>query len=243
MILEARAVSRRFENGFVALDGVNLSVQRGEFLGILGPSGCGKSTLLRLLAGLDAPSEGTVLHGGQLITGARPDTGIVFQEPRLMPWLSVRENIALGLWDIPKHERGWRIDEALDRVGLAAFCDALPKTLSGGMAQRVGIARALALEPELLLLDEPFAALDPLTRMGLQDHLREVLGASGRSVVLITHDVDEALLLSDRVIVMQGPPGLIAWQQAIDLPHPRKRTEASFQALKSLIFEQLHVVA
>lgn len=160
-----------------------------------------------------------------------------------MPWLSVRENIALGLWDLPRSERDRRIDAALDRVGLIKFADALPKTLSGGMAQRVGIARAVALEPELLLLDEPFAALDPLTRMGLQNHLREVLGDAGRTVVLITHDVDEALLLSDRLIVIQGPPGRISWQRTIDLAHPRKRTDAPFQALKALVFDQLHVTA
>lgn len=160
-----------------------------------------------------------------------------------MPWLSVRENIALGVWDVAKSECDRRIDAALDRVGLVPFADALPKTLSGGMAQRVGIARALALEPELLLLDEPFAALDPLTRMGLQNHLREMLGDAGRTVVLITHDVDEALLLSDRLIVMEGPPGRIAWQRTIDLAHPRKRTDTAFQALKALVFDQLHVAA
>ncbi len=238
------ALTKTF-GAFAALGPLDLRITTERVVAIIGPSGCGKTTLLRVLAGLDAPSAGRVVIDEEPIEGPRPDIGVVFQEPRLMPWLSVRENVALGVWDAPKAKRTAAVDAAIERVGLSRFAGVLPRQLSGGMAQRVGIARALVGEPRLLLLDEPFGALDPLTRLGMQDHLLEIVGTAVPTTIIITHDIDEALVLGDRVIVLHGPPARIARSIDVDLPRPRLRTSPAFGTLKAELLDDLvtHVAA
>jgi sulfonate transport system ATP-binding protein len=230
-MLAVEALVRRFENGFAALGPLDLVLADGELVAVLGPSGSGKSTLLRLLAGLDRPTGGRALFDGRPIDGPRDEVAVVFQEPRLMPWLTVEGNVGFGLWQLPARERTPRVRAAITRVGLDGFADALPKRLSGGMAQRVALARALVTRPKLLLMDEPFSALDPLTRERQQDHLLEVLGRDRPSVLFITHDIDEALALADRVVLLAGPPGRVALNQPVELARPRDRLSAAFQAL------------
>lgn len=234
----AHNLTKTFES-FRALGPLSFSFGSEHVLGVVGPSGCGKSTLLRLIAGLETITSGTITLDGEPIRGARSDIGVVFQEPRLLPWASVRDNVGLGLWHLSRAERDEAVDAALARVNLSGFADALPKQLSGGMAQRVGIARALVSKPRLLLLDEPFAALDPLTRVKMQDHLLDIVGDQVPNVLLITHDIEEALVLSDRIIVLDGPPASIVRDIAIDLPKPRNRTSAPFQAHKADILQTL----
>lgn len=246
-MLRLQSVSKRFENGYLALDDISLTVQPGEILGIVGGSGCGKSSLLRLVAGLAAPSQGGVWCGDVPVRGPRPEIGLVFQEPRLMPWLTLAENAEFGLTDMPKAEKRQRALRMLRRVGLHAFADALPRELSGGMAQRAAIARALVACPSVLLLDEPFSALDALTRTDLQNHLLDIWSDDRQTMVLVTHDIDEALFLSDRVIVMRGHPGAIHAEHAISLPRPRVRTSLDFQRWKEVLLGELqaatHAVA
>jgi sulfonate transport system ATP-binding protein len=237
-MLQTSDLSRNFE-GFRALGPLDIRIAEERVVGIIGPSGCGKSTLLRLLAGLDHPSAGDIRLDGEGIQGPRQDIGIVFQEPRLMPWLTVADNVGFGLWHLARGERRAAVSAALDKVGLTEFAAALPKQLSGGMAQRVGIARALVLKPRLLLLDEPFGALDPLTRTKMQDHLLDLVGTDVPTVVIITHDIEEALVLSDRIIVLQGPPARIRRDLAIPLARPRRRSSPDFQELKDLLLADL----
>ncbi|HYC13214.1 MAG TPA: ABC transporter ATP-binding protein [Stellaceae bacterium] len=238
-MLRIERVSKRFESGTVALRSIDLALDRGEILGIVGTSGSGKSTLLRLIAGLERPSEGAVLLDGVPVTEPRPELGLVFQEPRLMPWLSVRENVEFALPNRPKSERRTRAEAALARVGLAGFAEALPRALSGGMAQRAAIARALVARPEVLLLDEPFSALDAFTRMALQDHLLEIWRHERPTLILVTHDVEEALVLSDRVLVLRPRPGRIHAEYQLDLPRPRKRTDPRLQEWKERLLVDL----
>jgi sulfonate transport system ATP-binding protein len=209
---------------------------------VIGPSGCGKSTLLRLIAGLEVASRGTLRLDGTPISEPRSDIGVAFQDPRLMPWLSVRRNVGLGLWSWRTADRDAAVDAAVAKVSLTKFADALPKQLSGGMAQRVGLARALVARPRLLLLDEPFAALDPLTRIKMQDHLLDIVGSEVPNVLLITHDIEEAIVLSDRIIVLDGPPARIRFDVPVDLPKPRKRTSTAFQEMKELLLNELFPV-
>jgi sulfonate transport system ATP-binding protein len=237
-MLQIKRVSKRFE-AFEALASVDLAVDRGEIVGIVGTSGCGKSTLLRIVAGLETPNSGSVTLDGVAVTSPRPEVGLVFQEPRLMPWLSVRENVEFALGKRPRDQRRPLADAALARVGLAAFADALPQQLSGGMAQRAAIARALVARPAVLLLDEPFSALDAFTRFSLQDHLLDIWCADQPTMLFVTHDIEEALVLSDRVVVMHAKPGRIHAQYRIDLPRPRRRTEAALQNWKERILEDL----
>ena len=232
-------ISKRFDNGHLALDSVSLAVQPGEILGIVGGSGCGKSTLLRLMCGLAPPTTGCVWFGDDPVTAPRAEIGVVFQEPRLMPWLSIADNVAFGLTDLPRAERRKRAEAVLERVGLARFATSLPRELSGGMAQRAAIARALVAKPSVLLLDEPFSALDALTRVDLQNHLLDLWADSRPTMVLVTHDIDEALALSDRVIVMRGHPGAIHGAFEIDLERPRRRTSAAFQSWKTTLLGTL----
>jgi sulfonate transport system ATP-binding protein len=237
-MLQADTLRKNFD-AFRAVGPLDLHIGDERVVGIIGPSGCGKSTLLRLLAGLDSPTEGAIKLDRREIAGPREDIGIVFQEPRLMPWLTVAENIAFGLWHLPRAARDSAVATVLEQVGLTGFAQTLPKQLSGGMAQRVGIARALVLKPRLLLLDEPFGALDPLIRMKMQDHLLELVGKNVPTVILITHDIEEALVLSDRVIVLQGPPARVRRDIEIQLPHPRRRSSPQFQELKDMLLAEL----
>lgn len=216
------------------LSGINLDIRAGEFISIVGASGCGKSTLLKLVAGLDTQYGGDIVYQGARIEGTDLSRGIVFQEHRLFPWLTVEGNIALAFsaTDVPKAERKHRVQEQINLVGLAGFEKAYPHQISGGMSQRVAIARALALRPQLLLLDEPFAALDALTRLKLQQELQRLWEHEGLTTILVTHDVEEAVFLGDRVVVMQSHPGRIKRIVPVDLPRPRVRSTIEFQRIK-----------
>ncbi|MBD2259474.1 ABC transporter ATP-binding protein [Pseudanabaena sp. FACHB-2040] len=225
-------VSKQFDNGFTALEAITLKIKPGEIVTLVGTSGCGKSTLLRIVAGLEFPSLGGVLIEDELITAPHSRVGLVFQEPRLMPWLTVQENIEFGLHDLPLPERRRRSQAVLDKVQLTSFAGALPRQLSGGMAQRVAIARSLVTQPDILLLDEPFSALDAFTRARLQDHLLEIWGYDRPTLLLVTHDVEEALVLSDRIIMLHPNPGRIFRMLRVDLPRPRQRSSIQFQEMK-----------
>ena len=239
-MLEIDRVTKRFPNGHQALGQLSLSVAEGEVLAVIGASGCGKSTLLRLVAGLEAPSEGRIGLDGVPLTGPSPRVGVVFQEPRLMPWLSVLDNVAFGLpRSLPRAERARRSRAELARVGLTRFADALPKTLSGGMAQRAALARALVTRPSVLLLDEPFSALDAMTRQSLQEELVGLWERDRPTLVLVTHDLDEALFLADRVVVLGGQPGRIGLDLPVPLPRPRPRDGAVLARLRERLFAEL----
>lgn len=235
-LLTASGVGKTFASGTRALEGLDLAVRPGEFLALLGPSGCGKSTALRLIAGLAAPSEGTLAWDG-CAGGERPAPGrlgVVFQDPTLMPWASVSQNVRLPL--VLTHRTGGadeKVAAALVRVGLKNFADAFPRELSGGMRMRVAIARALVTEPALLLMDEPFAALDEITRFKLDNALLDIWATLGTTVVFVTHSVFEAVYLASRIVVMTPRPGRVAADIANDAPYPRDerfRTSAAFAA-------------
>jgi sulfonate transport system ATP-binding protein len=239
-MLEIDRVAKSFANGHRALSQVSLSVGEGEILAVIGASGCGKSTLLRLIAGLDAPSEGRVRLDGVPLTGPSPKVGVVFQEPRLMPWLRALDNVAFGLpRGLPRAERERRAKAELARVGLGRFADALPKTLSGGMAQRAALARALVTRPSVLLLDEPFSALDAMTRQSLQEELVGLWQQDRPTLVLVTHDLDEALFLADRVVVLGGQPGRVRLDLTVPLPRPRPRDGVALARLREKLFAEL----
>jgi len=238
-MLELDRVGKTYPNGVRALDGVSLSVGPGEILAIVGGSGCGKSTLLRAISGLDTPSQGRVLLDGQPVTSPHEKIGIIFQEPRLLPWLSVAGNVGFGLEDRPRAERNERVADALARVGLTDKATMWPRELSGGQAQRVAIARALVPRPEVLLLDEPFSALDAFTRVDLQDHLLGLWTDLRPTLVLVTHDVDEAVVLADRIMVMRPRPGRIFEEIAAGLPRPRDRQSPAFDFVKRRVLAAL----
>ena len=237
--LKLAHTSKRFGSRHALAD-VSLSVASGEIVALVGASGSGKSTLLRLLAGLEAPTSGRALFHDAEIDGPRPEIGVIFQEPRLLPWLSVADNVGFGLAHLSATDRRRRINRALDRVGLAAYAKALPRELSGGMAQRVSIARALVGQPEVLLLDEPFSALDAFARTDLQDHLLDLWREDRPTLVLVTHDLDEALVLADRVVLLAGPPGRIFAERPVALARPRERTSAAFQEEKRQLLSTLN---
>ena len=228
----------------VALTPIDLDVAQNDFVTILGPSGCGKSTLLRIIAGLDAPSTGKVMAAGRPITGPAPDRGMVFQSYTLFPWLTVADNIAFGLREkgMPKSQRNGIVQDYVAKVGLKGFENHWPKQLSGGMQQRVAIARALANDPEVLLLDEPFGALDHQTRGLMQELLLQIWEADRKTVLFVTHDIEEAIFLANRCVVMTARPGRIRADVTIGLPHPRSyrmKSQPEFLDYKRRLTEEI----
>jgi sulfonate transport system ATP-binding protein len=238
-MLVLERVGKTYPNGVRALDGISLEVGLGEILVIIGGSGCGKSTLLRAIGGLDPPTQGRVVLNGQTITAPHQKIGVIFQEPRLLPWLRVADNVGFGLDHLPRAERKARVASAVERVGLADKARGWPRELSGGQAQRVAIARALVPSPEVLLLDEPFSALDAFTRADLQDHLLHLWADSKPTLVMVTHDVEEAIVLADRILVMRPHPGRVHEEIACDLPRPRDRQSAAFDFVKRRVLAAL----
>lgn len=238
-------VTKQFvsENGSQVhvLDQFSLSIAPGEIVALVGPSGCGKSTLLRLLAGLDQPTAGQLWIGSERITAPGADRGLIFQNPNLFPWKTVRANIetglvARGLLSQHRHE----VDELLELIGLTSFAQSYPHQLSGGMAQRVALARALINHPPVLLLDEPLGALDQFTRMRMQDELLRLWQLRGTTMLLVTHDIDEALYLSDRIVLISGRPGRVDRILDVSLPRPRQRNDSQFELYRRKILEQFH---
>jgi len=232
-------VSKTYPNGVQALGGVSLAVEHGEIVAVIGGSGCGKSTLLRAIGALDPASEGSIALDGEPITAPHEKIGIIFQEPRLLPWLKVADNVGFGLHDRPRGERAQRVAAALARVGLADKAAVWPRELSGGQAQRVAIARALVPRPQVLLLDEPFSALDAFTRTDLQDHLLDLWADAKPTSIVVTHDVEEAIVLSDRIMVMCPRPGRIFAEIEVELPRPRDRQSAAFDFIKRRVLAVL----
>ncbi|MCP8967217.1 ABC transporter ATP-binding protein [Ectobacillus ponti] len=225
----------------VVLEDINLQVGKGEFITIIGPSGCGKSTLLKLAAGLDGEYDGSIEMNGEAIAGPGVKQGFIFQEHRLFPWLTVENNIAADLsLRNPKVRR--EVDELIELVRLQGFEQAYPRELSGGMSQRVAIARALLRKPEVLLLDEPFGALDAFTRTHLQEALLEIWQKQRTTMILVTHDIDESIYLADRVVIMSTKPGRISSIIPIGLPHPRKRGSRPFQELRQKVLGEFEKV-
>jgi len=225
-ILQATNLCKQYttrQGSLIAIEDVSFDVAPGEFLCIVGPSGCGKSTLLRILAGLLEPDQGVVFLHGKPITNPREEIGFVFQKANLMPWRTVYDNVLLPMQvkHMPQVEAQQRVEEALELVGLMEFADNYPHELSGGMAQRVAIARALSYEPEILLLDEPFGALDALTRENLNLEIMRVWEVSRKTVVMVTHNIREAVYLADRVLVLTQRPGRVSKVIPVDLPRPR----------------------
>ncbi|MCH5184604.1 MAG: ABC transporter ATP-binding protein [Oscillospiraceae bacterium] len=246
-ILEIKDVNRIYKDGeniVEALSNINLSVKQGEFVSIIGSSGCGKTTLLRLIAGLDHPQSGQLLLDGEEIKEPDPLRGYVFQQGSLFQWLTVEQNIAFGLkarrvFKQNKH----RVAEYIDMIGLSGFEKTYPHQISGGMAQRVAIARALINDPDVLLLDEPMGALDSFTRADIQDKLLEIRRSNNATMILVTHDVDEAIYLSNRIVVMTPRPGKISEILNIELPHPRHRGGTEFLAIRRNILEKFHMAS
>jgi NitT/TauT family transport system ATP-binding protein len=224
-----------------ALERTDLEVQDNDFICILGPSGCGKSTLLRIVAGLDQPTTGRVLLDGQAVERAGPDRGMVFQSYTLFPWLTVRDNILFGSRSTPE-----KAEKLIARIGLRGFENHYPKMLSGGMQQRTALARALANDPKILLLDEPFGALDNQTRALMQELLLGIWETDRKTVLFVTHDIDEAIFMANRVAVMSARPGRIKSEARIELPHPRHytmKTSPEFSAYKARLTEEIRVEA
>ena len=249
-ILSVRGVSRSFASRHgpptLALQATDLAVAENDFVTILGPSGCGKSTLLRIVAGLDQPSSGEVLLEGRRITAPGADRGMVFQSYTLFPWLTVRENVCFGLRErgLPGNEQIAVADNFISKVGLRGFEHHFPKQLSGGMQQRTAIARALANGPRILLMDEPFGALDHQTRELMQELLQGIWEAEKKTVLFVTHDIDEAVFMGSRVVVMSARPGRIKLDRPVPIAHPRHysvKTTPAFSALKAELTEQVRV--
>ncbi len=236
-----RKVYRKDEVETVAIDRIDLTVKKGELVSIIGPSGCGKTTILRMIAGLLEPTEGSIIIAGKECKEPGPDRGMVFQDFALFPWRSVRRNVEFGLEvaGVPKEERRQKADEYIELVGLGEFKNARIHELSGGMKQRVGIARALINNPDVILMDEPFGALDAQTRNIMQAQLVKILDKTGTTIIFITHSVDEALFLSDRVVVLSPRPSKIKEIINLDWPRPRDRSAPEFTALRKRILDEL----
>jgi len=235
--IEVRHVDKCFPvpgGKVIALKEIDLSIGRGEFVCLLGPSGCGKSTLLNAIAGFSAPTGGDIMVDGRRVTGPGPDRGMVFQEYALFPWMTVAENIAFGLEikGLRRREIDPRIAELLAMLKLTEFRDRFPKDLSGGMRQRVAIARILALDSPVMLMDEPFGALDALTRHSLQDELLRIWAATRKTIVFVTHSIEESIYLADRIVVLTYRPGTIKRDLRVELPRPRDSATPAFNDLK-----------
>lgn len=234
VVRQVQKVFRSGERDVVALKDIDLSIDKGEFVCLLGPSGCGKSTLLNAVAGFSLPSSGSIEVAGREVRAPGPDRGMVFQEYALFPWMTVAQNIAFGLEikGLDKAAIGGRVAGLLDKLNLKDFRDRFPKDLSGGMRQRVAIARVLAIDSPIMLMDEPFGALDALTRRNLQDELLRIWGEFGKTVLFVTHSIEESIYLADRILVMTYRPGTIKRDQHIALPRPRDPSSAEFNDLK-----------
>lgn len=245
--LQAQSVSKRFERSgkqVLAIDNFSLTIEEGEFVSIVGPSGCGKSTFLHMVGGFEPIAEGSISVAGRSVSAPGPDRGMLFQDYALFPWRTVLGNVgwSLEVAGMGKQEREERAEHYLDMVGLSSFRDAYPSELSGGMQQRIALARVLAFEPAMLLMDEPFGALDAQTREIMQEELTTIWQRHKRTVLFVTHDIEEAVYLSDRVIVFSARPGRLKADITIDLPRPRKpeiRKSAEFQALRNRIWDML----
>ncbi|MBN7766931.1 ABC transporter ATP-binding protein [Pectobacterium brasiliense] len=245
MSLHFQHITKHFTvNGvpLTVLQDIDLSLQAGELVAVIGASGCGKSTLLRLAAGIDTTERGRILIGERPVQGIPDDVSLVFQEPRLFPWLTVTDNIRLGMLnlDLSPTEVERRIAHYLQMMGLEGFADAWPHQLSGGMAQRVAIARGLVSTPRILLLDEPFGALDALTKQQLQERLAEIRQQTDLTILLVTHDVEEAVFLADSVVVMSPRPGRISRILPINLTYPRDRTSTALLEQRQAVSQALH---
>jgi NitT/TauT family transport system ATP-binding protein len=242
--IAVNGVSKQYEGEggtTTALRDVSLTIASGEFVTVLGPSGCGKTTLLRLVSGLELPTDGDIMVAGEPVQGPNPNRGTVFQAYHLFPWLPVRQNVSFGLVEmgVPDAERRDRVQEMLDLVGLSAFADAYPKELSGGMKQRVGLARALAVDPDVLLLDEPFGSVDIQTRQRLQQKLLDIWSDTEKTVLFVTHNIEEAVALSDRIIVLSGTPGRVRATVSVERSRPRNRSAQWFVEQVETLFEQI----
>jgi sulfonate transport system ATP-binding protein len=244
LVIERLNKSYKVNGGdVIALQGIDLSIREGEFVSIVGSSGCGKSTLLRIIAGLENGFTGEVRIAGRRIAGPGLDRGMVFQEHRLIPWLTVEQNVAFGLNGLENGQRDTIVREHLELVGLAGFAKALPHQLSGGMAQRVAIARSLVNNPQLLLLDEPFGALDALTKIQLQQEILRIWEVERTTMVLVTHDIDEAIFLGDRVVIMSSRPGTVKKIIPVQLPRPRDRSSYEFVQIRKEIYAEFFAEA
>jgi ABC-type nitrate/sulfonate/bicarbonate transport system ATPase subunit len=221
------------------IENISLEVEEGEFVCLLGPSGCGKSTLLNILAGFLSPTRGAVKIGGEIVHGPDPRRIFVFQERGVFPWLTVEGNIGFGIAGLPRNKREQRIRHYVQMVGLTGFEKSYPSDLSGGMKQRLEVARALAVSPDMLLLDEPFGALDSITRLTMRRELLRIWEAERKTIVFVTHDIDEAVQLADRVVVMSARPATIQQIVTIDIPHPRDISSPRYLELRDGIFQQI----
>ena len=242
--IEIHGINKRFvidKKSVDILKNIDLEFKKGEFICIVGASGCGKSTLLRMISGLESIEEGEITVGGEKVTRPTLKTGMVFQESRLFPWSSVEKNIEFGITAsgknrIDKDKKKELVDGLIDLVGLKGFEKAIPKQLSGGMQQRVSIARGLINNPDVLLLDEPFGALDTFTKIAMQNELKRIQKTSQTTMLMVTHDIDEAVYLSDQIIVLSSRPGRIKTIVNVELPEPRQRNDYDFLMLRSRIF-------
>lgn len=223
------------------LRNINIHIKKGEFISIVGHSGCGKSTLLKIIVGLEKHNSGSVTLGGKEISEPGTKIGMVFQDHRLLPWLTIKDNISFGLYDISNDEKEKLVLDHIELVGLKGFENAYPHQLSGGMAQRAAIARALVHKPEVLLLDEPFGALDALTRIQMQREILKIWEKEKTTMILVTHDIDEAIYLGDRVVIMSSRPGKIKNILPVEIDRPRDRNSHNFSVLRKQIFNEFFV--
>lgn len=242
--IELKKVNKFFDNNgedFQVLRDIDLEIEKGEFICFVGASGCGKSTLLRSIAGLEVNYQGSITVDGKEIKKPEKQRGMVFQEPRLFPWMNVGQNIGYVLDIKDKETKRKKVEEFVNMVGLKGFENSLPKELSGGMAQRAGIARALANEPEVLLMDEPFGALDALTKIQLQQTVRKIHNESHQTTIMVTHDIEEAVFLADRIVIFTNRPGSIRRIINVDLPADRDRNSIEFVNVRKKVFDSITI--